>query len=54
MTERTYKKDLEVISLVSYVTCLKEQKYSVFPVPLNVKCGAQIVAHTYLIVASHE
>lgn len=24
MTERTYKKDLEVISLVSYVKCLKE------------------------------
>jgi len=54
MTERTYKKDLEVISLVSYVTCLKEQKYSVFPIPLNVKCSTQIVAHKYLTVASHE
>lgn len=54
MTERTYKKDLEVISLVSYVTCLKEQKYGVFPVHLNVKCSTQIVAHKYLTVASHE
>jgi len=54
MTERTYKKDLEVISLVSYVTCVKEQKCSVFPVPLNVKCSTQIVAHKYLTVASCE
>jgi hypothetical protein len=54
MTERTYKKDLEVISLVSYVKCLKEWKCNVFPVHLNVKCSTHIVVHKHLTVASLE